>query len=356
MRPDLLARLACPDCRGALSHVSAARPGEGPGDDRLLCSGCGRSAPIRIGIPRLLPSRDLGAAQRSTAEHFTAEFSANTTRDEDLGDADLNAWIFYTRTGLDPTVLTWQPPDWYPTALPPQAPSPDPGALAGCWVLDAGCGPGRLARAAAQTSSHLVGLDLGDHIDRAAQVLSGQDNVDLVQGSVLDPPFADASFDVVYSVGVLHHSPAPEAAVRALARLVRPGGRLSVWVYPPEYWGGAIRGPVNRLLHRWLSAQSPEAALRFVRRYLYPLGRAQGAVARHRPLRVLLAPIFLVSVPRLPNRAAMIATILDYFGPKIISTHTPAEVVAWLERAGLVDVEALPVRSSAIGRQPVEAR
>jgi ubiquinone/menaquinone biosynthesis C-methylase UbiE len=44
-------------------------------------------------------------------------------------------------------------------------------------------------------------------------------------------PFADASFDVVYSWGVLHHSPNTQRAVDEVRRVLRPGGRAAVMVY-----------------------------------------------------------------------------------------------------------------------------
>ncbi len=44
-------------------------------------------------------------------------------------------------------------------------------------------------------------------------------------------PFRDASFDLVYSWGVIHHSPDTPAAIREIARVLRPGGRAHVMIY-----------------------------------------------------------------------------------------------------------------------------
>ena len=44
-------------------------------------------------------------------------------------------------------------------------------------------------------------------------------------------PFRDASFDLVYSWGVVHHSPDTPAAVHEIRRVLRPGGRARVMIY-----------------------------------------------------------------------------------------------------------------------------
>src|SRR5436190_2111416 len=68
--------------------------------------------------------------------------------------------------------------------------------------------------------------------DGAARRCAGLANVALLQGSLLEPPFAPQSFDLVFSKGVVHCTPDPPGAVRRMAELVKPGGYLFVWVYP----------------------------------------------------------------------------------------------------------------------------
>jgi len=106
-----------------------------------------------------------------------------------------------------------------------------PEFFAGKRGLDAGCGFGRHMYYAARFGARMVGLDFSRAIERARDVTKGLPAVRLIQGDILQPPFAPQSFDFVYSLGVLHHTVDPEAGFRALRQLVRPGGAIFVWVY-----------------------------------------------------------------------------------------------------------------------------
>jgi len=103
-------------------------------------------------------------------------------------------------------------------------------------VLDAGCGMGRYTALVAQFSEEVVGLDLSTAVDEARRRWP---NLAFIQGDLISPPFDDGTFDIVYSFGVLHHLPEPQQGFEACYRLVKPGGRLLVWVYSEH--GGLFR-------------------------------------------------------------------------------------------------------------------
>lgn len=356
MRRRLLDILACPDCR---SGVSPASPDEMPDElqnGTLTCDGCARTFRVTDGVPRMLPlalERETQASLGTrSASHFTEEFTALADGDRDMDSFELRRYYFHTRAGTDPAIFEKLPGDPCRTSLPDgDAYVPDDSYLRGKLVLDAGCGPGRFTEVVAHSASLVVGLDLGEHVARAARRCTDVP-ADFVQGSVLAPPFRDGAFDYVFSIGVLHHTPAPAAGCAAIARLVRLGGGLSVWVYGPEYWNGPIRGPIARALHRRLSKLSPERSLAFCDRWLYPLGRLQMLLARRAWTKLLFTPLFLVSVPRHPQREVMLATIHDYYCPPIITTHRYDDVRRWFLEAGVEPTRRVPVPTAWFGTVP----
>lgn len=96
-------------------------------------------------------------------------------------------------------------------------------------VLDAGCGIGLLGRL--YPNLGLVGLDASKVLlDRAETGYRLR-----VEGSAEHMPFADASFDVVVALNMLHHVIEPKNAVREFARVLAPGGVL-VTVDPRKVW------------------------------------------------------------------------------------------------------------------------
>jgi SAM-dependent methyltransferase len=128
-------------------------------------------------------------------------------------------------------------------------------------VLDAGCGKGRHLLVASEFGpQHIVGLDLSSAVDVARQAAAGVSVVDVVQGNLLTPPFVEGAFDLVYSIGVVHHVPTPSTAIRELAGCLRPGGTLHVWVYSHE--GNALVRWAIDPLRRLLSRRAPRGVVR----------------------------------------------------------------------------------------------
>lgn len=131
------------------------------------------------------------------------------------------------------------------------------GELSGRRVLDAGCGDGALVRAAASRGADVTGIDTDPAMLAAARSRVAQAGLHatFMEGPVQRLPFPDASFDVVVSITVLCFVADAAGAVREMARVLRPGGRLVLgelgrW----NFWA------MRRRVRGWLGSATWKAA------------------------------------------------------------------------------------------------
>ena len=99
-------------------------------------------------------------------------------------------------------------------------------------VLDVGCGTGRalpaLAGAVGPTGS-VLGLDFTPDMLLAARKAGRDEYATLVLADARRLPVADATADVIFAAGLVHHLPDPVAGLTELARVTRPGGTLAIF-------------------------------------------------------------------------------------------------------------------------------
>ncbi|MDA1193735.1 MAG: methyltransferase domain-containing protein [Planctomycetota bacterium] len=309
MTPFLLPILACPDCGAPLAAEAGG----------LRCP-AGHGAPdfaVEGGIPRLLP-----AGLRPPREARTvAAFERQWRRYGGLRR------IF----GKDPAAMTANLTGARLSARVDQA------WYAGRRVLDAGCGHGRYLPAFAALGAEVVGLDIGRGPELAGAP-TDDPRIALVQGSVLAPPFRPESFDLVFSDGVIHHTPDAGAAYAALARLVKPGGALYVWVYPRE---GRLREAVFGLA-RAITTRLPGP---IVRALCFALA----------PLTVFVRSYSGTTFGR-ATWAECAQVVHDWLAPPLQSHHSHAEVAGWAAAAGLGAIEQLPIPTGVTAWRPLRAQ
>jgi ubiquinone/menaquinone biosynthesis C-methylase UbiE len=103
--------------------------------------------------------------------------------------------------------------------------------LAGKRVLDMGCGTGRWTKYVARKAAFVEAIDPSEAVYSAAALLQEVDNTRVSRASVDNIPFADNSFDFVFSLGVLHHIPDTKDAMEKCIRKLKPGGFFLVYLY-----------------------------------------------------------------------------------------------------------------------------
>ena len=143
-------------------------------------------------------------------------------------------------------------------------------------VLDVGCGTGAFEAqvTAAHPHQSLVGVDLSEEMLAAAREKNRfAPRARFVQADAHDLPFDDAAFDVVVSASVLHYFTDPATALKEMARVVRPTGRVVLLDWCRDFL-------LTRLIEAVLHRVDPAHQSAFTLDELRALLRAVGFVPR----------------------------------------------------------------------------
>jgi 2-polyprenyl-3-methyl-5-hydroxy-6-metoxy-1,4-benzoquinol methylase/uncharacterized protein YbaR (Trm112 family) len=365
MKRRLIDLLICPGCGGDGLELETAVPERESwppetGAGVLRCAGCGRRYPVVDGIPRLLPDSWEEHRERLVPELERARGAGAALDPEEIRDfrARLGStrqsfgfeWLRHQVTGFA------ENREFFVRSL-----GIDPSELAGKLVLDAGCGMGRFLEVAASGGAEVVGLDLSRAVERAQRETRHRGRAHFVQGDILRPPFAAEQFDLVFSIGVLHHTTSTEAAFRALVPLVKPGGRIAIWVYrtfQPEIPVGVHKRAFERL-SEWVSdgtravtTRLPHEVLHLLSYGAVPAGWLMRQIRRRAPLRYLLWPLLLPPISEHPDWRVRVCDTFDWLSPRYQWKHTTGEVRGWFESAGLTAVQSLELAVGVQGTKP----
>ena len=133
-------------------------------------------------------------------------------------------------------------------------------AFRGKDVLEVGCGIATDGLEFAKNGARYTGVDLTPHSIEMAEErfrlfgLSGRFKVANAEERI---PFPDATFDHVYSFGVIHHSPSPEKIVKEIHRVLKPGGTFTVMLYNRTSINYYVEIMFLRKLFRWFLLPRP---------------------------------------------------------------------------------------------------
>jgi|GEM_PF-280877 len=253
-----------------------------------------------------------GGVVRFAGEAYAASFGRQWNR-YDVARPEEDAVVFQVKTGQDPT------------------------ALSGWLCLDGGCGGGRYTRLLAERGARVIGLDLSTAVDKAAALTRDhRQRVLIAQADLLHPPVAREAFDLVFSLGVLHHTPDPRAGFAQLAARVKPGGLLAVWLYRR-----------NTLPQEWLNSGLRAVTTRLPAQILEPFCIALGVLGSIPLINRVLNKV--VNFSNHPDWTLRVCDNFDWYAPKYQSHHTPEELQSWFESEGFEAIEELPPQKGGGG-------
>jgi len=252
MHRRLLEILADPISKSPLQLVEA----EESSSDEILTGSLrndeGNTYPITNGIPRFVLTEDQG--QKQTETSFGYKWKQRDTYDSPQVQAVGQKWLV-KRYGFGSIE---EMRDYFSRRRR---------------ILDAGCGGGYSAGLwmnKSWTQAEWVGADISSAIDVAQDRLGSGASKDFVQADVLQLPFAEGSFDTVFSEGVLHHTPSTELALRSAVSVLEKGGEVMFYVYSKK---GAIREFTDDYIRNVVAPLAPEDAWEKLRS-LTKLGQA----------------------------------------------------------------------------------
>lgn len=241
--------LQCPNCRGRLH-----------GEATLACEGCGRTHPVRDGIPRFVPEDNYGKS-------FGYQWNLHR-----LTQLDSYVGLPVSRDRL------LRESGWVTDELQ------------GREVLECGSGAGRFTEVLCRTGAAVTSFDISNAVEANATSNGRFANLRLFQASIYDLPLVDESFDYLVCLGVIQHTPDVERAFKTIFRYLRPGGKFCIDVY-----AAIVAYPHLRQLLRPVTKRMPPGKLysvvQSITPRLLPVSMRLGAVPRVGAYLTRLVPV-----------------------------------------------------------------
>lgn len=295
--------ICCPQCKESLKENS----------EGFYCSFCKKNYPLIENVPRFVESEFY-------VENFGFQWNKHKRTQFDTEDQK-SSETFLRKIGFSPETVKDK------------------------LVLDAGCGSGRYSEVINRWGGKVVGIDLSNAVKACYENL-GDKAVKVIQADILNPPFKDRVFDVIFSIGVLHHTPNTKQAFKSLVRLLKPGGYICIWLYH-AYHDDSTRIKLSRF-YRKFSWRLPKNLLYLIAHLAIPyyylnripiIGSITSRVwhiAEHKDWRWRVLDTF------------------DWYSPRYQWHHTYTEVWAWFEEEGLENIKIFDPPVSIGGYKPLK--
>ncbi|MFC1698986.1 methyltransferase domain-containing protein [Candidatus Omnitrophota bacterium] len=308
MQKELLEILCCPDCKGEL-RLKVNQGQDGRIKQGSLACDCGNNFKITEYIPRFVKS-----------DKYVDSFSFE--------------WTKHRTTQLDSANQTLESEDRFKKSA--NFPLED---LKDKVVLDVGCGMGRFSEIALKYGARVIGIDLSFAVDAAFKNMGDNKNIDFVQADVFRLPFKGNSFDFIYSLGVLHHTPNPKGAFMVLPRLLKSGGKISITLYSAYekifVW--------NTKFWRFFTTRLPKKLLYYLCFLAGPLYYLYQIPVFGRALKLF----FIISMQ--PRWRWRVLDTFDWYSPTYQFWFTHFEVFQWFKESNLNEIEVLECGISLVG-------
>jgi SAM-dependent methyltransferase/uncharacterized protein YbaR (Trm112 family) len=317
VKRDLVQLLCCPDCKTSLTLQDATPRLPVVETGGLACTRCHAIFPIVRGIPRFVGT-----------DQYVGSFSYEWNRWNQVQLDIANGRTESEDTFAEKTGFT-------------------PEELRGKLVLDVGCGAGRFLDVASKWGATVIGIDLSFAVEASQKNLGDRPNVSVIQADVFRLPFRDATFDAIFSIGVLHHSRDTREAFLQLPSLLKHGGDIAVWLYyyedqvynaASDFWRAVLRPFPTSVVYAWS----------WLLVTLFSWLWAQPVMSR-KPWGHLRR---VLPVNTHADRQWRILDTFDWYSPRYQDKDcSPGRVLGWCREGGIRDVRVLSFPTSIRGRR-----
>lgn len=297
MKRRLLDFIVCPECSADFKLSVEQGEGDRIKTGSLSCKACNRSFPIKDHIPRFVDT-----------DKYVDTFSFEWNKFHDvqmdiLNNTDESEKTFLWKTG-------WTPGD-----------------IKGKLVLDVGIGAGRFADIVSKWGGEVIGIDLSFAVDAAYKNIGQRENVHIIQADIFHLPFKKETFDQMYSIGVLHHTPDTQKAFRAVVPYLKKGGGFAVFIYAFGHYHYFSD------LWRRFTVKLPVRPLYYLSSISVPL------YYLHKIPFLGKAVKFVLPISDWPKWKWRWLDTFDWYSPMYQWKHTWPEVFRWYREEGFSDIE-----------------
>ena len=181
---------------------------------------------------------------------------------------------------------------------------------------------------------YVVSVDLSGAVDEALELSRDCSNINFLQASLFNLPLK-IKFDLMFSLGVLHHTPSPSLGFKSVLKSLKVGGKIGVWVYGKE--GNKVMGPLMNLFRIITTRLNSR-----IRKRLSKIIVMMEEVSYNSVFKAIgFYGEYLRYFNEQLSRADREYVVFDFISTPIIKYISKKELDIWVNEVGLLDVMVL---------------